>query len=156
MEEIIELAAKQYGITPEEILDDRNREARKAAVYLTKKHTEVTNLEIGEQMGGVSYSAVLEVVERMEKEMGENRNMKKGINRMEGNLPQVKDDPMAFYVPTISLSPSTTSINSSGFATPIFFPIRSTDKVLIWLIFTHERLGSLLLFNSRVNGNPAR
>ncbi|HDZ62344.1 MAG TPA: hypothetical protein ENH40_04270 [Nitrospirae bacterium] len=54
MEEIIELAAKQY----EEILDDRNREDRKAAISLIGEYTAMTNREIGEQMGGVSYSAV--------------------------------------------------------------------------------------------------
>ncbi|HDL20506.1 MAG TPA: hypothetical protein ENH30_04420 [Nitrospirae bacterium] len=47
-----------------------------------------TNLEIGEQMG-VSYPAVSKLVERMQKEMKENRNMRKGTNRMEGNLSQV-------------------------------------------------------------------
>ena len=38
MEEIIELAAKQYGITPEEILDDRNREAQSGRIPDKEAH----------------------------------------------------------------------------------------------------------------------
>ncbi|GBE33485.1 chromosomal replication initiator protein DnaA [bacterium BMS3Bbin05] len=90
MDEIIELVAKQYGITPEEILDGGNREARKAAIYLIKKHTEVTNREIGEQFGGVSYSAVSKVMERAEREMEANRNMRRRITRMNRKMSQVK------------------------------------------------------------------
>ena len=89
MKEIIKLVAKQYGIIPEEILDGRNKDARKAAVYLTKRHTEETNREIGERVGGVSYPAVSKSVERMEKEMEANQSLRKDVNRMEGNLSQV-------------------------------------------------------------------
>ncbi|HDO21614.1 MAG TPA: transposase [Nitrospirae bacterium] len=90
MEEIIELVAQECGVTKDDILKGRDREARKAAVYLTKKHTEVTNREIGKRFGGVSYSAVSKVVERTEREMEENRNMRRRINRMNRKLSPVK------------------------------------------------------------------
>lgn len=60
------------------------------------------------------------------------------------------------YVPIISFSPSITNNNSSGFALPIFFPILSVDNVLIWLIFTQDRLGSFPDSSSNVSGYPAR
>ena len=74
----------------DDILKGREREARKAAVYLTKKHTEVTNREIGKWFGGVSYSAVSKVMERTAQEMEANRNMRRRINRMNKKLSQVK------------------------------------------------------------------
>src|SRR5438874_1676703 len=46
--------------------------------------------------------------------------------------------------------------SSSGETRPIFLPMRSTESVRIWLIFTHEGLGRFSLVNSSVRGKPAR
>ncbi len=56
----------------------------------------------------------------------------------------------------ISFSPSTTSSNSSGEASVIFLPMRSTARVRIWLILTLDLLGRAGDASSRVRGNPAR
>ena len=56
----------------------------------------------------------------------------------------------------ISLRPSTIRSNSSVEALPIFFFKRSTESVLIWLIFAKDFLGSLGLSNSSVSGKRAR
>ncbi len=90
MEEIIDMVAREYGITADDVLKNRVGEARKTAVYVIKKHTTVTNREIGEQFGGISYSAVSKVVERTEREMKENRSLMRRVNRLEWQLSQVK------------------------------------------------------------------
>jgi hypothetical protein len=54
----------------------------------------------------------------------------------------------------ISERPSNTVAISSSEARPSRRPIRSTESVLIWLIFTHDRLGWLVAVSSRVSGNP--
>ncbi len=58
--------------------------------------------------------------------------------------------------PIISERPSNTVASSSSEARPSLRPIRSTESVRIWLIFTHDRLGRLAAMSSRVSGNPAR
>jgi len=45
---------------------------------------------------------------------------------------------------------------SSGVASASFLPIRSTDSVRTWLIFTHERFGKSGELSSSVSGKPAR
>ena len=60
------------------------------------------------------------------------------------------------YAPKISLSPSSTSANSSGDAYPNRFPMRPVDSVRSWRIFTQERFAVALLPSSRVSGKPAR
>jgi len=50
---------------------------------------------------------------------------------------------MDYYAPIISFNPSMVIAISSGDALPILLPILSTDNVLIWLILTHDFLGSL-------------
>ena len=47
------------------------------------------------------------------------------------------------------------SSNSSGGTVANLFLILKVDKVLIWLIFTQDRLGNFDPDNSNVSGNPA-
>jgi hypothetical protein len=54
----------------------------------------------------------------------------------------------------ISERPSNTVASSSSEARLSRRPIRSTENVLIWLIFTHDCLGRLVAVSSRVSGNP--
>ena len=56
----------------------------------------------------------------------------------------------------ISFNPSITCSSSSTEMRPSFLPSRFTESVLIWLIFTHERLGRFAPVNSSVSGKPAR
>ena len=42
---------------------------------------------------------------------------------------------------------------SSGVASASFLPIRSTDSVRTWLIFTHERFGKSGELSSSVSGS---
>lgn len=58
-------------------------------------------------------------------------------------------------LPIISLSPSITRTNSLAEIFPILLPIRSTDKVLIWLILTHDFFGRSVDSIGRGSGKSA-
>ena len=55
--------ADHFEISPEDVLKDK-RERRNIAVYLIKKWTSVTNGQIADMFGGVSYSAIAKANER--------------------------------------------------------------------------------------------
>lgn len=88
--EIVSLVGGRYKVTVEDIVEGRQREARKAAIYLLKKHTGMTNGEIAEQFGGLSYSAVTKTCQRLEEEMGKNRRLRSVIGRIDRELSHVK------------------------------------------------------------------
>ncbi len=90
MEDILKCSAGTYKVSTEDILEGRLPEAKKAAIYLIKKHTGVTNQEIGERFGGLSYSAVAKICRRLEGAMEENRGLRKKIERIERTLSNVK------------------------------------------------------------------
>lgn len=90
MEDIINRVAHEYGVAVDAVVSGREREARRVAIYLIKRRTSVTNREIGKRFGGVSYSAVSKVVERTEREMEKDKNLKKRISSMVRIMSQFK------------------------------------------------------------------
>jgi hypothetical protein len=62
----------------------------------------------------------------------------------------------AFQPPIISFKPSITLKSSSRETLVILFPILFIERVLTWLILTHDFLGSFESESSRVSGKPAR
>jgi chromosomal replication initiation ATPase DnaA len=62
----------------------RHPEAKKVAIYLLKKHTGMTNGEIGKRFGGLSYSAVSKICRRLEDEMESIRKLRSLLRGMEG------------------------------------------------------------------------
>jgi putative transposase len=89
-DEIMALVAEKYQVSEEDVLEGRRREAKKVAIYLLKKHTGMANRAIGEQFGGLSYSAVAKTCGRLEEEMGKKRRLRTLISRMEKELSHVK------------------------------------------------------------------
>ena len=55
----------------------RNNKAKKMAIYLIKRYSGLGNQEIGELFGGIHYSAVSKSSARLEREMAENRSLRK-------------------------------------------------------------------------------
>lgn len=88
-DEIVSLVAGRYKVAVQDIVEGRQREARKVTIYLLKKHTGMTNGEIAEQFGGVSYSAVTKTYRRLEEEMGKNRRLRTLIGRIDRELSHV-------------------------------------------------------------------
>lgn len=89
-EEIMRLLSTHYGKSREEISTNCDMEIRKVGIYLMKKHTGVSNREIGELFGGLSYSAVAKTVQRLSKELESNRELRGSLKLLEEKLSSVK------------------------------------------------------------------
>ncbi len=88
MEEALQAIAEELQIRKEDISKDR--EARKIAIFIIKKHTGITNRMIGEYFGGLSYSAISKVVERFEGQMKRQRKLHKKVVKIERKVSHVK------------------------------------------------------------------
>lgn len=65
-------------------------EARYIAVYLMKVRTEMTNNEVGEYFGGLSYSAVAKIRQRFSDKLTRDRSLRKRIEKMDREMSNVK------------------------------------------------------------------
>jgi chromosomal replication initiation ATPase DnaA len=63
---------------------------RNYAVYLARKHTTLTNPQIGAYFGNVTFSAVTKIVSRLEARMREDRIVRKEVEKMGKELSTVK------------------------------------------------------------------
>jgi REP element-mobilizing transposase RayT len=63
---------------------------RKIGVYLLKKHTALGNREIGEKLGGLSYSGVSKCYGRMCEELQRDKELRRGVDRLTVDLSNVK------------------------------------------------------------------
>ncbi len=63
------------------------------AIYLLKKCTGVTNRQIGEFFGEISYSGVAKIYQRFKKEMSGNRKFRKRVAAIQERLSHVKGKP---------------------------------------------------------------
>lgn len=89
-EQLIEALCGHYGITREEIIKDKRSEARKACIYLLKKHTSASNGEIGEKFGKLTYSAVAKIRQSFAKRMEEDKDLRERVTRIMENMTILK------------------------------------------------------------------
>jgi REP element-mobilizing transposase RayT len=96
--------ALQTSITPEYVLEiissyldvhldelaQVKGESRNIAVYILKSHTEMTNIEIGELFGGLSYSAVAKIKQRFSEKLLKDRSLRKKVEKLNQNMSNVK------------------------------------------------------------------
>lgn len=83
MEEIISACCEYFEVTREEILRNKRSEARKACIYLMKKHTCATNREIAELFGTLTYSAVAKISQNISKQLGIDKELKECIKGLQ-------------------------------------------------------------------------
>jgi putative transposase len=83
LEEIMSACCSNFEVTKEEILRDKRSEARKACIYLMKKHTCATNREIAELFGTLSYSAVAKISQNFSMQLEEDRSLQKRIKGLQ-------------------------------------------------------------------------
>lgn len=88
-EEIVELTSEHFGVSLEELLG-RKGDGRSLLIHLLKNHTAMTNKEIGEFVGGLSYSGVSRVEERFVQKFKKNRALGKDLKAVLGKLSKVK------------------------------------------------------------------
>ncbi len=79
LEEIISACCEYFEISREEIMRSKRSEARKACVYLMKKHTCATNPEIAELFGTLSYSAVAKISQNITQQLERDKSLQKRI-----------------------------------------------------------------------------
>jgi len=89
VEEIIHAIGSYLNVTREVILEDK-RVLRNTAIYLGKKYTALTNREMGDLFGGISYSAITRVYQRFGQKILKNRNLRKQIEEIGNILSNVK------------------------------------------------------------------
>jgi len=74
-------------IKPNDILSKKRTKqislARQIAVYLSKKYTSNTLQEIGDKFGGRNHATVLSSISKIEREMLEDKNIKKTVEKLE-------------------------------------------------------------------------
>lgn len=89
IEAIMKAVCSHFGVTRGAIVKDR-RWIRKIAIYLSKKHTGLTNREIGEMFGNISYSAITRVYQRLEEMLPGDKELEKQMRSIEAILSNVK------------------------------------------------------------------
>lgn len=88
-EVIIKTIADYFKVRDDEILKDKG-DYRKISIYFIKRKTSLSNLQIGEIFGGLSYSAVAKINERFKKIVGRSKSLKRDIDRISSKRSHVK------------------------------------------------------------------
>ncbi len=88
LDDIVALVAARFKIPTETAL--ASSPYRNYAVYLARKHTALSNPQIGAYFGNVTYSSVTKTVSRLETRMKEDRIARKDVARLEKDMSAVK------------------------------------------------------------------
>lgn len=88
LDDIVALIAARFNIPAETAR--ASSPYRNYAVYLARKHTALSNPQIGTYFGNVTYSAVTKIVSRLETRMKEDRMVRKNMEKLENELSTVK------------------------------------------------------------------
>jgi putative transposase len=83
LEEIMSACCVHFEVAKEEIMRDKRSEARKACIYLMKKHTCATNRDIAELFGTLSYSAVAKISQYFSKQLEEDKSLRERIKGLQ-------------------------------------------------------------------------
>ena len=83
IEDILHAICEYYKVSKEEVLKDKKSELKKTTIYLTKRHTGITNKQIGELFGGISYSGIAKVYQRFDKQLKGEKALRKRISKIE-------------------------------------------------------------------------
>jgi hypothetical protein len=83
LHDILSFLSRHYHITRDAILT--TAPYRNYALYLVKKHTPLTNPEIGAAFGGITYSAVTKTMERFAARMSEDHLERKALGLAAGD-----------------------------------------------------------------------
>jgi len=90
MDEVIDRVCSALHCPRQGLSDPANRSERNLVIYLLKRHTVASNREIGQAVGGLSYSAVAKVCQRLRKQLATDRTLGERVASLGGRLSQVK------------------------------------------------------------------
>jgi chromosomal replication initiation ATPase DnaA len=88
-EDVVGVVSSHLGIPVTKLVQMKGG-ARDIAVYLMKVHTEMTNNEMGEYFGGLSYSAVAKIKQRFSDKLTGDSSLRKRIEKMDREMSNVK------------------------------------------------------------------
>ena len=89
IEDLIVDVSSYFSVQPSKVLEEK-RAIRDIAIYFGKKYTGLTNREIGERFGGLSYSGVTRVSKRFEEKMAKNMTLKRQVKEINERISNVK------------------------------------------------------------------
>jgi chromosomal replication initiation ATPase DnaA len=85
LEEIIGAISDYFRVSRDDVLKDRV-EWRNIAIYLMKKLTGMTNRQIGELFGDLSYSAVAKAYQRFSVNLRKDKKLRKKVETIKAKL----------------------------------------------------------------------
>jgi len=88
--EVIDSMCVYFNVSQDKILKNKNKEYRNIAIYLIKKYTGLTNKQLGQLFGNISYSAVAKVCQRFSKKLEKDIVLKKKVGEIKRNMSNVK------------------------------------------------------------------
>ncbi len=89
VERILTALSSHFKVSRKTIFAARNT-PRNLAIYFAKKYTGLTNSEIGERFGNITYSAVTRVATRVAERARKDKELQRHLNELEKKLAQLK------------------------------------------------------------------
>lgn len=89
IEDVMDVVWRHFKV-PAESLAEGGKDLRDMAIYLLKRHTCVTNREIGELFEGLTYSGVSKANQRFTMRMAGDRSLRKAVERIAASMSNVK------------------------------------------------------------------
>ncbi len=96
-EQIADRICLHFDVPRDDIFNKKGQ-YRNIAIYLLKKYTALTNNQIGQLFGNMSYSAVTRVVQRFEQKIKKDKELKKRIGSIKADLSNVKGWPLSLQL----------------------------------------------------------
>jgi putative transposase len=89
VERILTALSSHFKVPRKTLFAARNT-PRNLAIYFAKKYTGLTNSEIGERFGNITYSAVTRVATRVAERARKDKELQRHVNELERKLAQLK------------------------------------------------------------------
>jgi len=88
-EELLHMVSRHFAVSVNDLSRGKG-ELRDTVIYLLKKHTGLTNGQIGVIFGGLSYSAVAKIHKRFSEKIDKDRSLKKRLTALLNEISNVK------------------------------------------------------------------
>lgn len=88
-EDVLKEVSEEVGVSVDDLVRMKG-EIRDITIFLMKHYTMMTNKEIGDHLGGLSYSAVAKIKKRFNDKLAFNRSLRKKVEKLEKEMSHVK------------------------------------------------------------------
>ncbi|MCS7280398.1 MAG: chromosomal replication initiator protein DnaA [Desulfobacterota bacterium] len=90
VETIIREVAKYFSIRPQDLLSKKRARSvllpRQIALYLARKHTDHSLIDLGQKFGGKDHATVIHAIKKIKQELDFNKELKTAVENIERNL----------------------------------------------------------------------